>query len=280
MDRTSSGKGAQEAYKEAEEILKKMSSLQKEIGKTDVGTDHWNELFVQFEKAKTRLAELQAQMKEFESVYRDLGRENGIGRKLADIQDAMAANEAKINTEDTKKKVNKVYEETEEALNSIISLQKQLDSMSDKQGTPYWEEVNQQLKDAQANYYKLVNSWKDFSYAYRNLDKEDAIKNKMTNFENSQEILAKKRETEESIADANELYKEQARLIQKIYDLRREIWQNQRDGEDFSIINDELQEAESRLTMISEMIGNLPEFARNQSAADANNSLQKTLAEE
>lgn len=163
MDRTSSGKGAQETYTEAEEILKKMSSLQKEIGKTDVGTEHWNELFVQFEKAKTRLAELQKQMKEFESVYRDTGRENAITRKLADIQDVMSANEAKTNTAYAKKRVNKVYEETEEALNSIISLQKQLDSMSDKQNTPYWEEVNRQLKDAQATFYRLVNSWKDFS---------------------------------------------------------------------------------------------------------------------
>lgn len=101
----------------------------------------------------------------------------------------------------------------------------------------------------------------------------------MASFENSQEILAKKRETEEAVAEANELYKEQARLIQKIYDLRREIWQNQRDGEDYSIINDELQETESRLARISEVLGNLPEFARDQSAADANTNLEKTLAE-
>lgn len=199
-----------------------------------------------------------------------------IDLKYADVVEAQRLRDIKNQTNSTFKEMSKMYDDTEKALSDIISLQDQLNKITDQKNSPYWNEINRQLEQAKSNYKELVASWEN-NPAYRDAAREASITSKYNDMENKYARSSAQKATDAEIKAANELYKEESNLLKQILQLQKDINEHSAKGQNTHALSNELGKVQGRLAEIRAQIDSMPDYVRNDKLEQSNKEIQDTI---
>lgn len=214
----------------------------------------------------------------YQDFERDFSREGKIDEKMGLLEAKQKVQDLKLSFQDDANYIAKMYTQMEQDVKNITDLQKQLKNADS--GTPLWDELNRQLEEARKHYDALQESVSQYSDAKRNLSKEENMDSRLDNIDNANAIAEAEAKTKKDIEEANLLYEKQAQYIRTISELKYNVWQNELDNDDASIINEELEKTQQLLAEITKQINALPDYAKNDDMAKANSELAESLEQQ